>query len=83
MAFLTLEMSRLLHAPDIGFSRVHISTLLTVFALLRPAWLLALLDRSDLETVLQPPRTFYPSFLAERSPSPRVEYCYTAPGRTP
>ena len=49
MAFLTPEMSRLLHHPDIGFSRVQISTLQTVFASLRPAWSLALLDRSDLE----------------------------------
>jgi hypothetical protein len=36
----------------------------------RPARLLALLDRSDLETTLRPPRTFYPSFHSRRSPSP-------------
>jgi hypothetical protein len=49
MAFLTPEMSRLLQHPDIGFCRVQISTLPLVFATLRPAWSLALLDRSDLE----------------------------------
>ena len=42
----------------------------SVFDLLRPARLLALLDRSDLETRLRPPRTFYPSFPSGRSPSP-------------
>jgi hypothetical protein len=54
MAFLTSEMSRLLHHPDIGFRRVHISTLLPVFASLRPAWLFALLDRSVLEIYSSP-----------------------------
>ena len=42
-------MSRLLHNPDLGFCRGGVSTLPSVFALLRPARLLALLDRSDLE----------------------------------
>ena len=42
-------MSRLLHNPDLGFRRGGVSTLPPVFALLRPARLLALLDRSDLE----------------------------------
>ena len=54
MAFLTPEMSRLPHHPGIGFSRVQFSTLQLVFAALRPAWLLALLDRSDLERQRSP-----------------------------
>ncbi len=41
--------------PDIGFSRAKVSTLRSVFALLRPAWLLALLDRSDLESPTSSP----------------------------
>jgi len=49
MAFLTPEKSRLLEHPGIGFSRVPISTLRAVFASLRPAWSLVLLDRSELE----------------------------------
>ena len=58
-----------------------ISTLPPVFALLRPARLLALLDRSDLERHRSPAaEDFYPSFPSGRSPSPRVGYRYTAPG---
>src|SRR2546425_13316410 len=58
-----------------------LSTLLPVFALLRPARLLALLDRSDLERRRSPAaEDFLPELSRGRSPSPRVEYRYTAPG---
>src|SRR5438552_1105046 len=58
-----------------------LSTLLPVFALLRPARLLALLDRSDLERLRSPAaEDFLPELSRGRSPSPRVGYRYTAPG---
>ncbi len=58
-----------------------LSTLLPVFALLRPARLLALLDRSDLERHRSPAaEDFLPELSRGRSPSPRVGYRYTAPG---
>src|SRR2546425_2809502 len=57
-----------------------LSTLLPVFALLRPARLLALLDRSDLERHRSPAaEDFLPELSRGRSPSPRVGYRYTAP----
>jgi hypothetical protein len=83
LAFLTSEMSRLLHHPDIGFSRVHISTLLPVFASLRPAWLLALLDRSDLEKYSSPAaERFVPELsLREVTLSVSRALLHSTPGR--
>jgi hypothetical protein len=80
IAFLNKALSRLLqhsqHRLPSGpsFRRVN-----PVFALLRPAWLLALLCRSDLRIAPRPPRTSPPSFPARKSPFPRVGGCYTAP----
>ena len=75
-------MSRLLHNPDLGFCRGGVSTLPSVFALLRPAQLLALLDRSDLERHRSPAAE---DFLPELSlgkvalPVSRVSLCQAAP----
>lgn len=65
MAFLTPELSRLPHHPGIGFRRVQFSTLRAVFASLRPAWSLALLDQSDLERPRSPAAE---DFVPELSP---------------
>ena len=58
-----------------------LSTLLPVFALLRPARLLALLDRSDLERHRSPAaEDFYPSSPAEGHPPRESDIATRRPG---
>lgn len=51
MVFPIHKGTRLLHPPDVGFRRGNGPDAI-VFALLRPAWLLAFLDRFALEASL-------------------------------